>query len=275
MTTVELSWVELSWVELSCACWLHRESHSRKYSFFCPERCKQDYLFRCAALSTSKEQCEWCDSAGSLPCGWGFFLSFYFGKRQGSNTGIYMCSGAEPWRQLAIQGLELLNRTTANQLAINPLDHCLWKTLCELGLSRRGPTASGSRGGAKRQRSIRTVVGNRPSQGDKTTTQHTQTGKDLRQVPRCKVDYSLPCVFLSNTQSLVNKLDELAPWPWRVSSNTTMWTSHPSPRPGPRISLMNALSSLATESVTGAAWAARAAVLLSMLKTLFPHRPRM
>ena len=46
---------------------------------------------------------------------------------------------------------ELLS--ACNQSAIRP-EHCLWKPLCELGLSKRGPTAHGCCGGARKWRII-------------------------------------------------------------------------------------------------------------------------
>ena len=58
---------------------------------------------------------------------------------------------------------ELLNLATCYQPAVNPISRCLWKRLCEVGLCKRGPTARGCRAGAEKQRTIRTVLGNRPN----------------------------------------------------------------------------------------------------------------
>ena len=58
---------------------------------------------------------------------------------------------------------ELLCLSAHYQPAVNPISGCLWKRLCELGLCKRGPTARGYRSGAKKQPTIRTVLGNRPN----------------------------------------------------------------------------------------------------------------
>ena len=58
---------------------------------------------------------------------------------------------------------ELLNLATCYQPAVNPISRCLWRRLCEVGLCKRGPTARGCRAGAEKQRTIRTVLGNRPN----------------------------------------------------------------------------------------------------------------
>ena len=48
---------------------------------------------------------------------------------------------------------------------MKPIGHGAWRTICELGLSTRGPTTRGCRGGTRKERTIKIVVGNRPTSG--------------------------------------------------------------------------------------------------------------
>ena len=59
----------------------------------------------------------------------------------------------------------LLNLRACQQSPIKPIGHSVWRTICELGLSTRGPTTRGCRGGTRKQRNIKIVVGNRPTSG--------------------------------------------------------------------------------------------------------------
>ena len=85
----------------------------------------------------------------------------------------------------------------------------MWRTPCELGLSTRGPTPRGCRGGSRKQRNIDTVVGNRPTRG----LQHrTICPANLTSLPRKRHQCfsSVPLDFcLLNTRSGSNKGNEI------------------------------------------------------------------
>ena len=103
---------------------------------------------------------------------------------------------------------ELLNLKACHP-STKPLGHGVWKTLCELGLSTRGPTPCGCRGGSQKQRNIDTVVGNRPTRG---WQDRTICPENVMSLPRKRHQCfsSVPLDFcLLNTHSGSNKGDEI------------------------------------------------------------------
>lgn len=104
---------------------------------------------------------------------------------------------------------ELLRIQGCQQQVVKPLSSSTWRTLCELSLTTRGPTSRGCRGGAHKQRKIRTIVGNRPTY---THEPLTISKNNLKCLPRehsvCVSSQPLDFCLL-NVRSVNRKGDQL------------------------------------------------------------------
>lgn len=107
---------------------------------------------------------------------------------------------------LSLANNQLLTKTCLNTQA--------WTALCQLGLSVRGPTPRGCRGGTHKQRQITTVTGNRPAR--QTLPESTAGRRNLREITLKDTDSdphtnnaSTVKFALVNCRSVRNKTEDI------------------------------------------------------------------
>ena len=138
-------------------CWLRVQQHSRIYRFFDSLFGELDCIFGKVIykpMRNNRGMQLWIIIASWL------FLGLCKSPR------IRHCGIPVQWTMTEhnYTRTKLLNLKACHQ-STKPLGHGVWRTLCELGFSTRGPTPRGCRRGNRTQRNTDTVVGIIPTRG--------------------------------------------------------------------------------------------------------------